>query len=204
VSAQTITPLLAEALGLGVDRGVILSDVVAGSPAARAGLQPGDVVMTLDGKAMENGRQFRINVYARGVGEQVALGIRRGERTLAVRVPVAERPGSTARLSDLIGVQRPIASLGIVVLDLSPTVAQVLPPLRGDKGAVVVTAGPKAPFSQQGRLLGGDVIYAFNGQPITSGADLERAAATVKPGTASVLQIEREGTLMYLAFRAER
>jgi S1-C subfamily serine protease len=161
-------------------------------------------VLTLDGKAMENGRQFRINVYARGVGEQVALTIRRGERTLAVRVPVAERPGGTARLSDLIGVQRSIPSLGIVVLDLTPTVAQVLPQLRRDKGAVVVSAGPKAPFSQQGRLLGGDVIYALNGQAITNGADLERAAAAVKPGTASVLQIERESTLMYLAFRAER
>ena len=91
VNAQTITPLLAEALGLPVDAGVILSDVAPGSPAAKAGLQPGDIVLTLDGKPMENGRQFRINVYARGVGEQVALDVRRGERTLAVRVPVAER-----------------------------------------------------------------------------------------------------------------
>ena len=204
VTAQTITPLLAEALGLGVDRGVILSDVAAGSPAAKAGLQPGDVVLTLDGKAMENGRQFRINVYARGVGEQVALTVRRADRTVAVRVPVAERPGSTARLSDLIGVQRAIPSLGIVVLDLTSTVAQVLPPLRRDKGAVVVTAGPNAPFSQQGRLMGGDVIYALNGKPIGNGEDLERAAAGLKPGTPGVLQIERESTLMYLAFRTER
>ena len=204
VTAQTITPLLAEALGLGVDRGVILSDVAAGSPAARAGLQPGDVVLTLDGKAMENGRQFRINVYARGVGEQVALSIRRGDRTLPVRVQVVERPGGSSRLSDLIGIQRAIPALGIVVLDLTPTVAQVLPQLRRDKGAVVVTTGPNAPFSQQGRLLGGDVIYALNGKPISSGEELERAAAGLKPGTPSVLQLERESTLIYLAFRAER
>ena len=204
VSAQTITPLLAEALGLTVDRGVIVSDVRPGSPAAKAGLQPGDVVVTLDGKPMENGRQFRINVYARGVGQQVALSVRRGDRTVPVRVPVVERPGSTARLTDLIGVQRAVPSLGVTVLDLTPTVAQALPSVRSDKGAVIVQVGPDAPFSQQGRLLGGDVIYAVNGAPIRSGEDLARAAASLKPGSATVLQLEREGTLMYLSFRAER
>ena len=203
-SAQTITPLLAEAMGLPVDRGVILADVSAGSPAAKAGLQPGDIVMTLDGKTMENGRQFRINIYARGVGEHVVLNVRRGERTVPVRVQVAERPGNTARLSDLIGVQRAIPSLGVIVLDLTPTVAQVLPSLRRSKGAVIVKTGAGAPFSQQGRLLGGDVVYSLNGKPIGSGEDLERAAAALKPGTPSVLQIERDGALMYLAFRVDR
>jgi serine protease Do len=161
-------------------------------------------VVTLDGKPMENGRQFRINIYARGVGEQVALSVRRGERTVPLRVQVAERPGSTTRLSDLIGVQRVIPALRVIVLDLTPTVAQVLPPLRRQKGAVIVQAGANAPFSQQGRLIGGDVIYALNGQSIDSGAELERAAAALKPGTPTVVQIEREGTLMYLAFRIER
>ena len=204
LSTQTITPLLAEALGLATDHGVLVADVMPGSPAARAGVQTGDIVLSLDGKAMENGRQFRINVYARGVGERIVLGVRRGERTIPVRVQVVERPGGSARLTDLIGVQRPIPTLGITVLDLSPTVAQVLPPLRRDRGAVIVQIGGNAPFSQQGRLLTGDVVYALNGKPIGSGEELERAAATLKPGTASVLQIEREGTLMYLAFRVER
>jgi len=191
-------------MGLQTDRGVILSDVAAGSPAAKAGLQPGDIVVTLDGKPMENGRQFRINIYARGVGEQVALSVRRGERTVPVRVQVAERPGGTTRLSDLIVVQRIIPALRVIVLDLTPTVAQVLPPLRRQKGAVIVQAGANAPFSHQGRLIGGDVIYALNGQPIDSGAELERVAAALKPGTPTVVQIERESTLMYLAFRIER
>ena len=74
---------------------MVLSDVMPGSPAAKAGLEPGDVVLTLDGKPMENGRQFRINVYTRGVGEQVAVDVRRGERTLSVRVPVVERESET-------------------------------------------------------------------------------------------------------------
>ncbi len=204
VIAQTITPLLAEALALPVDRGVILSDVAQGSPAAKAGLRVGDLVLSLDDKPMENGRQFRINIYSRGAGEQVALSVRRGERTAQVRVQVAERPSGTARLSELIGVQRPIPILGVLVLDLSPVVAQALPSVRQEKGAVIVKVAASTPYSQQGRLLSGDVIYSLNGKPIGSGEDLERAAASLKPGTPTVLQIERDGTLMYLAFRVER
>ena len=203
-TAQTITPMLAEALRLPVERGVILSDVAPGSPAAKAGLQPGDVVLSLDGKPMENGRQFRINVYARGAGEQVVLAMQRGERTANVRVPVVERPGGAGRLSDLIGVQRIVPRLGVAVLDLSPTVAEALPALRREKGAVVVVVGQNTPLSQQGRLLPGDVIYSLNGAAIAGGEELERAAAALKPGMATVLQIEREGTLMYLAFRVDR
>src|SRR6185503_4631261 len=75
VNAQTVTPLMAEALGLPPEAAVILADVYPGGPAAKAGLQAGDIVTTLDGKPMENGRQFRINVYTRGIGEQVAVQV---------------------------------------------------------------------------------------------------------------------------------
>ena len=203
-STQTITPMLAEAMALPVDRGVILSDVAAGSPAAKAGLKPGDIVVSLDGKPMENGRQFRINIYARGAGEQVTMSVRRGERSADVRVQVVERPGGAARLSDVIGVQRIVPRLGVAVLDLSPAVSQALPPVRAEKGAVVAVVGQNTPFSQQGRLQPGDVIYSLNGTPVGGGEDLERLTAALKPGTASVLQLEREGVLMYIAFRVDR
>ena len=204
VNAQTITPLLGEALGLNVDNGVILADVASGSPAARAGLQAGDIVAKLDGKVMENGRQLRINVYSKGAGQQVTLDVKRGDRTLSVSVPVVERESDTSRLEDLIGAQQPVTNLGITVLDLTPAVAQLLPDLRRDKGAVIARVTAEAPFSQQGRLMPGDVIYALNGKTIESGADLRTVAATLKPSTAAVLHLEREGILHYVAFRVER
>jgi serine protease Do len=204
VNAQTITPLLAEALGLPFDNGVVLADVAPGGPAARAGLQAGDIVTSLDGKVMENGRQLRINVYAKGAGEQVVVQVRRAERLLTLRVPVVERTSDSARLEDLIGSQQPIANLGITVLDLTPVIAQLLPDLRRDKGAVVARVRSDAPFSQQGRLKPGDVIYALNGKAIESASDLQTAAAALKPSSAAVLHVEREGLLSYLAFRVDR
>jgi serine protease Do len=204
VHAQTVTPLLAEALGLGADTGVIVADVLAASPAARAGLQPGDVVVALDGKRMENGRQFRINVYTRAVGELIVLDVLRGENRLGIRVPVGERETDAGRLTELVTSDNAIKALGVIALDLSPRIAALLPSLRRTSAAIVASVSPDSPYSQQGRLQAGDAIYALNGKAVAGIADLKAIAATLKPGAAAVLQIEREGRLMYLAFRVER
>jgi serine protease Do len=202
--AQTVTPVLAEGLGLAGDVGVILGDVAPGSPAAKAGLQPGDVVLSLNGKPMENGRQFRINVYTHGVGEQVAIQIRRGERTLTMKVPVVERQDHTARLAAIVAGKQVVGALGIIGIDLTPEIAEMMPDLRQRSGVVVVRPTPEAPYSQQGSLEPGDVIHAINGKEVSNLEGLKATFAALKIGSAVVLQIERDGSLMYLAFRTQR
>ena len=204
VNAQTITPLLAAALGLTVDEGVILADVAAAGPAGKAGLRPGDLVLALDGKRMENGRQLRINVYSRGAGEQVTLDVRRGDQTMSIRVPVVERSTGSTRLEDLVGQQQAIVRLGLTAVDLTPAIAEFLPQLRRDKGAVIARVAPDAPFSQQGRLMPGDVVYALNGRTIESAADLRAAAGALATNAPAVLHLEREGILYYVSFRVDR
>ena len=204
VHSQTVTPLMAEALALPADAAVVLADVAADGPAARAGLQPGDVVLTLDGKRMENGRQFRINVYTRSIGDTVTLEIQRGDRRLTARVPVAERENDTTRLAALASGQGVIRPLGVLAVDLSPRVAALLPPLRRDKGVVIAAVSEGAPFSQQGRLQPGDVLYTLNGRTIENLEDLNRVVGALSRGSAAVLQLERDSTLMYLAFRVDR
>jgi len=101
VRAQTLSSVLAAGLGLSRTSGVVLADVTPGGPGAAVGLQAGDVVLALDGKPMENGRQLRVNLYGRRVGDTVTLEIARGDQTLTVQVAVAERPGNPARLAFL-------------------------------------------------------------------------------------------------------
>jgi serine protease Do len=204
VNPQTVTALMAEGMGLGQDAGVVLADVAPESPAARAGLQPGDVVLSLDGKRMENGRQFRINVYTRGIDEAISLDILRGERRFVVRVPVGERRDDTGRLRELVGQQVPVESLGVRALTLTPQIAQLLPELRRPKGVVVASVSASVPFSQQGRLQAGDVVYSINGRFVESVPELNTALTALKPGTPAVLHLQRAGVLMYMAFRVER
>ncbi|HEX5473915.1 MAG TPA: trypsin-like peptidase domain-containing protein [Vicinamibacterales bacterium] len=205
VSPQTVTPLLAEALGLPADAGVILGDVDPDGPAAKAGLMPGDLVTALDGKPMENGRQFRVNLYTRPVGAIVRLDIIRGAQRLTVPVTVAAREDDRARLAEVTVVrQHAVRALGILVLDLTERLEALLPDLRTESGAVVAAVAPMSPYSQQGKFQAGDVIHAVNGHAVKTVADLEQVLAPLKGGAAVAIQIEREGDLMFLAFRIQR
>jgi serine protease Do len=204
VAAQTVTPVLAEGLGLAGDAGVILGDVAPGSPAAQAGLEPGDVILSLNGKPMENGRQFRINVYTHGVGEQISIQFRRGAKTLTTKVAVVEREDHAARLAALVAGKQTVEGLGIIGIDLTPAIAQLLPSLRRKSGVVVVRPTADAPYSQQGALESGDVIHSLNGRDIANIDGAKAALAAVKIGSAVVLQVEREGSLLYVAFRTQR
>ena len=204
VAAQTVTPVMAEGLGLPADAGVILGDVVRDGPAGRAGLRAGDIVLSLNGKPMENGRQFRINVYTHGVGDQVTLEVRRGEQTHTVKVPVVEREDHAARLAAIVAGKQEVDPLGIIALDLTPEIAQLVGGLRVPTGVVIVRPTPDAPYSQQGSLAPGDVIHALNGKDVQNVQALRAALDGVKIGAAVVLQLEREGTLFYLAFRRQR
>ena len=82
VVAQTITPVLASGLQLAQDWGVILADVIPGGTAAIAGLQPNDIILTVNGKVMENARQFEVNLYQYSIGQVVTLEILRGTQKI--------------------------------------------------------------------------------------------------------------------------
>jgi S1-C subfamily serine protease len=118
-------------------------------------------------------------------------------------VPVVERETATTRFIDLLTPENSVRALGVFALELTPQIAQLLPPRKRDHGVVVASVAPEAPFSQQGRLAPGDVIHALNGRPMTSVADLKTASSALQAGAAAVLQVERDGELMFIAFRVE-
>jgi serine protease Do len=203
VRAQTVTPILAAGLGLKRDQGAVLADVSPGSPADRAGLSVGDVVLTLDGKPIENGRQLHVNLYRRAVGDTVRLDVLRGDQPTTVTVPVAERADSlSAAMLPSDPRENVVGRLGILAATLDPKLAAVLP-LRAKAGVVVASASATVLDSDNGGLQPGDVIHAVNGQWISDLPALRAAIDAVKPGAPVVLQLERRGVLMYLAFAIE-
>jgi serine protease Do len=204
VRAQSITPALAEGLGLSRDWGVVLGDVYPDGPAAKAGLKVGDIVTGLDGKPMENGRQLQVNLYGRAVGETVVLQVERGGKALQFSVDVVERDDDPMRFAALASAEDlAVPQLGIVGLDITDPVRELLSDLRVPTGVVVASASHDAPPSWEGELEIGDVIHAVNGVTVASLVELRRALAAAKEGQSIVLQIEREGTLRYVAGRVE-
>jgi serine protease Do len=203
VRAQTVTPILAAGLGLKRDVGAVLADVAPGSPADRAGLSVGDIVLTLDGKPIENGRQLHVNLYRRAVGDTVRVEVLRGDQPTTVTVPVSERADSlSAAMLPSDPRENVVGRLGILAATLDPKLAEVLP-LRAKAGVVVASASATVLDSDNGGLQPGDVIHAVNGQWISDLPALRAAVDGVKAGTPVVLQIERRGALMYLAFTVE-
>ena len=200
VRAQTITPDLAAGLGLPQAWGVVLTDVAPGGPAAEAGLQIGDVVLSIDGKPMENARQFDVNLYRRPVGATVPLEVQRGQARMTAGVKVRERPRDPDRLADLVSRERNlVAPLGILGLDLTdPRVASRIGPLRARAGVVVAASRAEAP-PWQDTLQAGDVIYAVNGQTVLDLDRLRGALGALEGKRSAILQVERDGVLRYVA-----
>jgi len=202
VRAQTITPTLAAGLRLARDWGVILGDVENDGPAAEAGLKITDIVLTLNGKTMENARQLEVDLYRKAVGEKVAIEVLRGTQNLSFQVEVIERDDDPLRFADLVNPDKNIVSrLGILGIAIDKQIAQMLPDLRRPYGVVVAARAAGSPYSTE--LNPGDVIHAVNGEPITSIAALRQALEKLKPTDPTVLQIERDSHLLFLDLELE-
>jgi serine protease Do len=199
--AQTVTPTLARGLGLPQDHGVILSDVVPGGPAARAGLRIGDIVLTLDRRPMENARQLEVNLYRFAVGETVTLEVRRGLATFTALVTIVERLEDPDRFAGLVTPERNlIPKLGVLGIEIDSDLRKLLPTLRGEAGVVVAS---RATFAPSDGPEPGDVIYAVNGVSVRGLSELRAAMDDLRKGDPVVLHVERDSRLRYVALEVE-
>jgi serine protease Do len=204
VRAQTITSVLAAGLNLPVDHGAVLADVFPASPAALAGVTRGDVVVAIDGKPIENGRQLYVTLYRRLAGEVVTLEIVRDGEVRKVPVVMQERH------DPLVGSSRPIdprrnlvPRLDMLGVNLDAEVVQRLPWLRVPFGVLVVSNVPGALGSRQDALVPGDVVFGLNRTLVTGLDELRAALDVLKPGEPGVLHVERRGERMYLEFTVD-
>jgi serine protease Do len=200
IIARDITPTLASGLGLAQQSGVILEDVVPNSSADRSGLRPGDILISVDGKAFKDPRALSALMFQKRIGDVTAFKILRGTEVLSVKVPITEREGDPESILDPTqSASNIIPKLGIVGIEITASVAQLIPPTRTPGGILVtaLTAGGNASLFG---LQPGDVLHILNRTPLDSLDTLRKSLAGLKPGDAVVLTLERGGQLYYLGF----
>ena len=197
VKGQPVTGEIAKSLGLPAPRGVVISDVYPNGSAQRAGLREGDVILSIDGQAVndEGGGAFAIGTHK--IGDRVSVLVNRNgkEQTLTLRAEAA--PESPARDERVLKGRNPFD--GATVVNLSPAVAQDLGvDAFAGRGVLVTKIGQG--FALNAGLRPGDFIREVNGKPITTTADLQ-AAANAGAATWTVT-IERNGQRITARLRA--
>jgi Do/DeqQ family serine protease len=192
--AQTITSSLAESLGLDAVRGALVNKVDEEGPAARAGLSRGDVILTVDGKPVQDANDLRNRIARSGPGRTVVVSVDRdGERkqfdvTLARMTP----SGTDDRRGASPGGQ---ARYGVTLAPLTPQLASRLG-TDAEQGLVVSELDVAGRAAAAG-LQRGDVILETNREPVSTGDDLTSALER-SDGRPALLLVERQGNLLYL------
>ena len=201
--AQEITPTLADGLGLPQSWGVIVDDVTPGGPAASAGLQVEDIVVSADDRPIETMSALTAATYLHSTARPLKLDILRGTNKLTLYVTAVEKHDQMDLLMDATDPAKSlVAQLGVLVVDLTDQLRAAIGATRIPGGVVVVGRAANLIVTDSG-LQTGDIIHALNTKPIDSVETLRRLVGELKPAAAVVLQIERDGGLQYLAFEME-
>ncbi len=201
--AQEITPTLAEGLHLAQRWGVIIADVKPDGPAAAAGLQVQDIVLTADDRRIETLPGLSSALYLHRLDQVLKLEILRGEQKKILYVPAIEHRDQMDQLFDAADPEKSLISrLGILAADLSGDLQKQIGPLRIPSGVVVLGRAGNLITPDTG-LQTGDIVHALNITPITSMDELRASVASLKTGDPVVLQVERSDGLTYLSFEME-
>ena len=207
--AQEITPTLAEGLGLPQSWGVIVDDVTPGGPAASAGLQVQDIILTADDRPIETLSALTAATYLHNPDHPVKVEILRGtdanhnKEKKTLYIAAVEKHDQMDLLMDATDPAKSLVSrLGILAVDLTDQIRSAIGPTRIAGGVVVVGRAADLIVSESG-LQTGDIIHSLNTKPIDSVETLRHAVHELKSGDAVVLQVERDGGLQYLAFEME-
>ena len=183
---QPLTDEMARSFGLAAPQGVVVTDVWPGGSADRAGVQRGDVIVSVDGEGVNDETGLTYRVGTRRPGDVLALDVRRGGKALALRLAVAVAPSTPAPDKRTIAGRNPFS--GVTVVNVSPASAQQygVDPF-GAQGVLVTDIG--GGYAQSIGLQAGDFIRQLNGRAIATTADL--AAALDVPTHSWAVTIQR-------------
>ena len=168
---QAVTPEIAETMGLRLPSGALVANVVPGSPAARGGLKLSDLIVTIDGQAVEDPNAFDYRFATRPLGGKSEIEVQRAGKPVKLSVPLETAPDS-GRNEIVLTTRSPFQ--GAKVANISPAVADELH-LDADTEGVVVTDLADGGTAANVGFQKGDIILAVNNQKIAKTADLEKA-----------------------------
>ena len=201
-ATQEITPDLAEGLHLPQRWGVMVVDVKPDGPAAAAGLQIQDIILSADDRRVETLPSLSAALYLHRLDQVVKLEILRDHENKTLYMPAIEHRDHMDELLDAVNPANSlIPRLGVLAIDLTDDLRARLA-LRIPSGVVVVGRAADLIMPDTG-LQAGDIIHKLNDTPIDSMDALRAAVQALKPGDAAALQIERDGGLAYVSFEIE-
>jgi serine protease Do len=211
VRIQAVTDEIAESLGLDKSRGALVASVNDNGPAQQGGIQPGDVILSFDGKPVGDMRHLPRLVAETGVGKTVPVKVWRKRREVTVQVKVGKLDESEqiAAAEPAKAKPSPVAAATVTMLGL--TLSNVTPELKekfslsDDKGVVVVDVNKDSAAAEKG-LRPGDVIMEAAQEEIKNATQVAGKIEDAKrAGRKSILLlVERQGDLRFVALRLDQ
>lgn len=204
IQLQTNTPILATGLRLSQDWGALVADVSPGSPAEAAGLRVKDIIVSIDDQSVDGVPRLAFRLFTIIAGDRIRFGVLRGSERITVVVAATEREHDMDRLTAVVDRDASvIARLGVLAVEITSQNARMAPILRLPSGVMVIGHTREAADGANAGLTTGDTIRSINGAPVASVDQVRAVLGTMARQSPIVLQIERNGRLMFLGFELD-
>jgi serine protease Do len=195
VNIQSLTPEVAKAFELKDSKGALVAGVVTGGPADKAGIMSGDVIVSFNGKAINDSHELPAIVASTPVGEQSSVTVLRDGRKKDFRLEVAKLPSDDQR-AERPG--RPAQDKwGLELQNVDPQIARQLR-LDVDRGVVVTDVKPGSP-ADKASMQNGDIILEVNRKGVSSVEEFRQKAADGGDKGSLLLLVQRGGSKLYVA-----
>lgn len=211
VRIQAVTPEIAESLGLPGAKGALVASVTADGPAAKAGIQAGDVVLKFDGKEIGEMRRLPRVVAETEIDKAAPMEVWRKGKLTTLQVKVGEleaaeesglltNPGEERRQPGNQPAEKPVEALGLKLVGITPDLRQQYE-IREDLKGVVVTEVANNSIASERGIRAGDVVVEIDREEVRKPEDVPaRVKAAKDQGKKSVLVlVDRQGDLRFVA-----
>jgi serine protease Do len=202
VGIQDMTPELAKAFGLDKAKGSLVTGVMPATPAEKAGLQKGDVILRLNGESIENSNALRNAVADARADATIELELVRNKVVMMLSVQLDERPRQVGEADANSDNRNSTPELGFAVQELTSETAQRLGYQKTESGIVITAVKPEFPAFNQG-LRAGMMIVEMNRKSISSMADFQRAVRNISTEDGVLLLVRTPQGSQYLFLQAD-